>query len=211
MQQKRLDQALALAGLMHATWLVRQIAHRERVDDEQMAVALRPIFQLDPDSVITVYGDAARRHALLSVLRSQLAGGKGQRDMEVTRYAATLMHLERKLVRRDDLMRELRDGIEQARTQLDHFGITHENLIGRLGDLYASTISTLQPRIMVQGDATTLSNPANANRVRALLLAGMRSTVLWRQSGGSRLKLIFGRQGLIRAAHELDSEDQDQA
>ena len=126
--------------------------------------------------------------------------------MEVTRYAATLMHLERKLVRRDDLMRALREGIEAARTQRDHFGLTHENLIGRLGDLYAETISTLRPRVMVQGEAMTLTDPGNANRVRALLLAGMRSTVLWRQSGGSRLKLVFGRQALIRAAEALDHD-----
>lgn len=210
MQQKRLDQTLALAGIMHATWLVRQVAHQERVSEEQLAIALRPVFELEPESVTAVYGDAASRHALLTVLRSQLGGGDAERDMEVTRYAATLMHLERKLVKRDDLMQKLREGIEQARTQLDHFGITHENLIGRLADLYAETVSTLRPQIMVQGDSATLSNPGNANRVRALLLAGMRSTVLWRQSGGSRLKLVLGRQRMMRAAHELDSQDEGQ-
>jgi high frequency lysogenization protein len=204
MKQQRLDQTLALAGTMHATWLVRQVARQERVDQEQLAIALRPVFELEPDSVAAVYGDAAARHSLLSVLRSQLGGGDAGRDMEVTRYAATLMHLERKLVKRNDLMQQLRDGIEQARTQLDHFGVTHENLIGRLADLYAETISTLRPQIMVQGDASTLTNPTNANRIRALLLAGMRSTVLWRQSGGSRLQLILGRQGLMRAAEVLD-------
>ena len=204
MKQQRLDQTLALAGMMHATWLVRQVARQERVDQEQLAIALRPVFELEPDSVAAVYGDAAARHSLLSVLRSQLGGGDAGRDMEVTRYAATLMHLERKLVKRNDLMQQLRDGIEQARTQLDHFGVTHENLIGRLADLYADTISTLRPQIMVQGDASTLTNPTNANRIRALLLAGMRSTVLWRQSGGSRLQLILGRQGLMRAAEVLD-------
>ena len=204
MKQQRLDQTLALAGMMHATWLVRQVARQERVDQEQLAIALRPVFELEPDSVAAVYGDAAARHSLLSVLRSQLGGGDAGRDMEVTRYAATLMHLERKLVKRNDLMQQLRDGIEQARTQLDHFGVTHENLIGRLADLYAETISTLRPQIMVQGDASTLTNPTNANRIRALLLAGMRSTVLCRQSGGSRLQLILGRQGLMRAAEVLD-------
>lgn len=206
MQQRRQDQTLALAGLMHATWLVRRVARDQRVDDAQLAIALNPVFELDPPSTEAVYGDAASRHALLAVLRNQLGAGAGERDMEATRYAATLMHIERKLVRRDDLMRALREGIEAARTQRDHFGVTHENLVGRLGDLYAETISTLRPRVTVQGEALTLTDPANANRVRALLLAGMRSTVLWRQSGGSRLKLIFGRQRLIRAATELDSD-----
>ena len=206
MPQRRNDQTLALAGLMHAAWLVRCVARNQRVDEAQLAIALHPVFELEPTSVEAVYGDAASRHCLLTALRTQLGAGPGERDMEVTRYAATLMHLERKLVRRDDLMRALREGIEAARTQRDHFGLTHENLIGRLGDLYAETISTLRPRVMVQGEAMTLTDPGNANRVRALLLAGMRSTVLWRQSGGSRLKLVFGRQALIRAAEALDHD-----
>ena len=206
MHQRHYDQTLALAGLLHATWLVRQVARNQRVDETQLAIALGPIFELEPSSVEAVYGDPASRHCLLAALRSQLGAGPGERDMEVTRYAATLMHIERKLIRRDDLMRALREGIEAARTQRDHFGLTHENLIGRLGDLYAETVSTLRPRVLVQGESTTLTEPANANRVRALLLAGIRSTVLWRQSGGSRLKLIFGRQRLIQAAEALDRD-----
>lgn len=206
MNQQRINQALALAGVMHATWLVRRVARREHVDDQQLAIALRPVFELNPPSVEAVYGDTASRHAILTVLRSQLGAGQGERDIEITRHAAALMHLERKLVRREDLMNTLREGIEQARTQLDHFGITHENLIGRLGDLYAQTVSTLRPQIVVQGEGTALTEPANANRVRALLLAGMRSTVLWRQSGGSRLKLVFARQRLLQAARALDSD-----
>lgn len=198
------DQALALAGLLHATWQVRKLAHEGRIDEDQFACAIRPVFALEPESVADVYGSTECRHNLFSVLRAQLSGG--ERDLEATRYSATLMHLERKLRARDDLMRALRDGIEGARRQAEHFSITHENVIARLADLYASTISTLQPRIMVQGDPRYLQETNTANRVRALLLSGMRSTVLWRQCGGSRLKLILGRNRLMRAASEAVAE-----
>ena len=67
--------------------------------------------------------------------------------------------------------------------------------------------STLRPRVMVQGQARYLEDTVNADRVRALLLAGVRSTVLWRQCGGTRLKLVFGRGHLIRAAGELKADD----
>ena len=204
MQPSRANQTLALAGLMHACWLVRQTARGRRVDEAQLAMALRPVFELDPPNVEAVYGDGDSRHSMLTVLKSQLGTESGERDMEVTRYAATLLHLERKLVRREDLMHRLRTGIEQARLQVEHFGITHENLIGRLADLYRDTVSTLRPQVMVQGEAALLENPTNANRVRALLLAGIRSAVLWRQCGGSRLKLVFGRQRLLRSVFELD-------
>ncbi len=198
------DQALALAGLLHATWQVRKLAHEGQVDEDQFACAIRPVFALEPESVADVYGSTECRHSLLSVLRAQLSGG--ERDLEATRYSATLMHLERKLRTRADLMSDLREGIEGARRQAEHFSITHENVIARLADLYANTISTLQPRILVQGDPRYLQEAHTANRVRALLLSGMRSTVLWRQCGGSRFKLILGRNRLMRAASEAVTE-----
>lgn len=198
------DQALALAGLLHATCQVRRLAHQGQIDEDQFACAIRPVFALEPESVADVYGSAECRHNLLSVLRAQLSGG--ERDLEATRYSATLMHLERKLRARDDLMGALREGIEGARRQAEHFSITHENVIARLADLYANTISTLQPRILVQGDPRYLQEASTANRVRALLLSGMRSTVLWRQCGGSRFKLIFARNRLMRAASEAVAE-----
>ena len=47
---------------------------------------------------------------------------------------------------------------------------------------------------MVSGEPHHLSDPKNANKIRALLLAGMRSAVLWRQLGGNRLQLLLARK-----------------
>lgn len=210
MKKNMRDQALALAGVLHAARQVRRLAREGRVDEDQFFCAIRPVFALEAESVAQVYGSTECRRSLLSVLRAQLGGGT-ERDLEATRYSATLMHLERKLRARDDLMQALREGIEAARRQAEHFSITHENVIARLAALYSSTISTLEPRILVEGDPRYLQDTHTANRVRALLLAGMRSTVLWRQCGGSRLKLIFGRNRLMRAASEADAETEGTA
>jgi high frequency lysogenization protein len=199
------NQAMAMAGLMHCTWLVRQLAHQGQVRDSQLVCALSPVFRLEPESVEAVYGDAACRHSALTVLKAQLGSAGVERDVETTRYAATLLHLERKLARRKDLMEQLRSGLEEAARQLEHFGTTHHNTIARLADLYSRTVSTLRPKVMVQGESRFLEQPDTANLVRALLLAGMRSAVLWRQCGGSRLGLILGRGRLLKAAAELDA------
>jgi len=200
------NQVLPLAGLLHATSLVRQLAHEGRVDESQFSCAIEPVLQLEPESVEAVYGGASCRHGMITVLKAQLAGDAAARDLEATRYSATLMHLERKLNARDDLMNHLREGLEAARVQAEHFSATHENVIARLADLYANTVSQLHPKVLVQGDPRYLEEPGTANRVRALLLAGTRSVVLWRQCGGSRLKLILGRNRLMRAAVEADPD-----
>ena len=42
--------------------------------------------------------------------------------------------------------------------------------------------------------------------IRALLLAGIRSAVLWRQLGGRRWRLVTQRQRLLQIAHDLSQQ-----
>jgi high frequency lysogenization protein len=98
---------------------------------------------------------------------------------ERTQYAVVLLYLERKLSRKRAMSALVREGIEKAREQLAHFELTHINVISRLADTYQQSISRLRPRIIVRGDQTHLTNPDNASRIRALLLAGVRAAVLW--------------------------------
>ncbi len=196
------DRTLALAGLLQAIELVRRVAHRGRDIDAEMVASIHSIFALDSDSVEEVFGGAQGVLTGLKTFRDQARGGRN-RDMELTRYAVALMFLERKLMRRPKMLAALREGIAGATSQAQYFSETHPNVIARLADLYQQTISTLKPRIMVQGEAAVLSNRENAALIRALLLAGIRSAVLWRQCGGSRLELLLRRAPLVETAAEL--------
>lgn len=209
MDQSLRNQTLALAGLMHATWLVRQVARQGSIAEEELAAALAPIFVLDPSDVDAVYDSEVWRGSAPAILRAQLGVSGSTRDIETTRYAATLLHIERKLAARADMLKELRDGLQDSARQLEHFPITHRNVIAGLGALYGRTISNLRPRVIVQGEADHLEDSHNADRVRALLLAGVRSAVLWRQCGGSRLKLILRRGRLLEAARRINAEPPD--
>jgi high frequency lysogenization protein len=69
--------------------------------------------------------------------------------------------------------------------------------------LYTDTISTLSPRIVVNGKPQYLKTERTVDWVRTLLLAGLRSAVLWRQLGGGRFDLMFGRKKIMREAEAL--------
>ena len=101
------------------------------------------------------------------------------------------------------MLKQLSEGIEKTRGQIDHFGIEHANIYASLGGLYSDTISQLNPRIMVSGEPTILNNPDTANKVRTLLLCAIRSAVLWQQLGGSRWQLLFKRKKIVSAARTL--------
>lgn len=199
--QSHLDRVLALAGIFQATALVQQVARAGSADLEPFEASINSVFKIDADCTADVYDGGRSLCHGLGILCHQL--GRQDRDAELTRYAVTLVFLERKLVNRHDLMNSILDGIRTAHSQAEYFSTIHDNVVANLADIYASTVSTLSPRIMVSGEPHHLRDPKNANKIRALLLAGMRSTVLWRQLGGNRLELLLARKRIVRSAETI--------
>ena len=175
------DRVIALAGLFQATHLVRQIARTGLADADDFSTCINSIFQLNPEDTASVYGGLPPLKTGLELVAQQL---RNPQDAEITRYVLTLLAIERKLRKNGAMMNTIRETIETASARLEFFPAVHENTLANLADAYLQTISTLKPRVMVNGEHNHLTQPENADRIRALLLAGMRSAVLWRQSGG---------------------------
>lgn len=194
------DQTLAFAGILQALQLVQHNAAGKPCDLAAMQASLGSVLVLDAESTADPYGGINGLRVGLMLLKTQFVGVELKPDPELGRHLVTLLHLERKLSKRPDLLDRLRAGIERAQLQAEHFDVVHDNLMASLADLYTNTVSTLRPRIMVHGQSERLSSPAVANRVRALLLAAMRSAVLWRQCGGTRLGLILKRKKMVKTA-----------
>jgi high frequency lysogenization protein len=125
------------------------------------------------------------------------------RDMAVTRMAVTVMRLERSLSRNNALLSALQQGIVQAQRQVEHFGQGSPQVFGRLAEVYSSTLSTLKPRVMVTGNPQQLQQANVVERVRASLLAAVRSAVLWRQIGGRQWQLVVYRRQCSMLARGL--------
>ncbi|MDY6840256.1 MAG: high frequency lysogenization protein HflD [Pseudomonadota bacterium] len=204
------DQTLALAGIFQAANLVQQIAHNGQCNQASLETSIRSLFVTNPEHTLDVYGGELRNIqeglVTLSSVLSQQSQQSKQQDIEVLRYALNLLHLESKLNRRPDMLDVIGSRIDQARHTASHFGYTHPNLISNLGSVYTDTISSFRMRIQVSGNPSILQQQENAAKVRALLLAGIRSAVLWRQTGGRRWQLIFARKKVIRLARELSEE-----
>ena len=139
----------------------------------------------------------------LSTLASVMSQQSKQQDIEVLRYALNLINLSSKLRQNSDMLDVIGSRIDQARHTASHFGYNHSNLIANVASIYTDTISTFRQRIQVSGEPTILQREENAAKVRALLLAGIRSAVLWHQTGGRRWQLIFTRRKVIMTAREL--------
>ena len=194
------DRVVALAGLFLAISQVRGIARRGQLDSEDFETSLSSILQVDASSSEAVYGELARLRNGLQLLVRQL---DRQQDVELTRYAVALLVLARKLEARPALLARLRQGIQEAIAKLEYFPVTHQAVVASLAESYLATVSTLGPRIMVHGEHLHLNHTENAERIRCLLLAGIRAAWLWRQSGGGRFTLLWRRGALLHQARVL--------
>ncbi|MCK5829580.1 MAG: high frequency lysogenization protein HflD [Methylococcales bacterium] len=190
------NQTIALAGISQSCLLVQQLANTGTSDSSAVETSINSILKIDSEGVIDIYGSLEQLKPGLLQLKSQLSA-RTIADPEQARYAASLVFLEGQLSNRPEMLNKILTGIKTAQAQSESFGSsTHENVLAKLGDLYHNTISTLQPRIMVNGKEEFLAQPNIVNKIRALLLAGIRSTMLWKQCGGARWKFLFFRKKL---------------
>lgn len=196
------NQTLALAGIFQSVHLCKSLATTGQCDQDELRSTLRSILTLNSERVIDAYGGSARSVSRgLRVLRSQFVGNDESRDIELVRYAHALIQLGSNVLNDDRTVEELRIGISKVQSQ--DGDMMEPELIGQLANIYRSSISNLTPRIMVSGDPGFLNDNEIASTIRAALLGGIRSVVLWRQCGGSRPKLVMQRGQHARIAEEF--------
>lgn len=197
------NQVKALAGVYQACYQVKTLAWQGQCEVGALDTAIGSIFKLDANDLNDVYGGDKQLDRGLEILCSQFNPEESHPDIEITRYVLNLFAIERKLSKSNNMLTSLQEAIERAKTQLTHYGINHPNTWASLADIYQTTISTLKPRILVNGERLHLSNDTNVTKIRSLLLAALRSVVLWRQCGGTRFNFLINRRNYYHEASNL--------
>nr|WP_206063732.1 high frequency lysogenization protein HflD [Oceanimonas sp. MB9] len=195
------SQTLAFAGICQAASLVQQVARQGVIEDKEvLATTLNSIMVTDAAQSADIYGGHDHLRLGYQTLIEQLSPDSSKKNAELTRYLVGLVALERKLSKRRDLLSMLGERISQVKRQLHHFELLDEQVLGNLAGIYSDIISPLGPRIQVAGNPSFLQQPLVQHQIRALLLAGIRSAVLWRQLGGKRRHILFSRKRLVAQA-----------
>ncbi|WP_411850959.1 high frequency lysogenization protein HflD [Stenotrophomonas sp. LGBM10] len=192
------DRVLALAGIAQALQQVRRIAETGHSEAAVVRTAVDSVFRIDADTPQQIYGSAANVAPGLRLLHNYLRS-QGQ-DEILPRLALAVLQLERRFVREHAVVEKVSAGIERAQAQALSLGDSgHPDVLATLGGVYADTISNLKPRVMVQGNPHYLAQAGVVAEIRALLLAAVRSAVLWRQTGGQYWDFLFSRKAMIDA------------
>ncbi len=187
---------LALAGMVQALEQVRRIADTGQAEGDALATALDSVFRIDAETPAAVYGGEHAVRPGLLLLRSYFSNETN--DALLPRLALAVVQLERRFSR-DAMAQQVHDGILAAAPSAARLGNTHPEVLAALGSLYAETVSHLRPRVLVQGNPHYLGQAAVVAEIRAVLLAALRSAVLWRQMGGSLWDFLLRRKVMVAA------------
>ena len=197
------ERIMALAGIFQATELVRQAANHGTWSGYAADTCLDSLLSIEADSVEDIFGSADRLRLGAETLVSVLQGDR--RYMESLGYAVSIMQLENNF-RKKPQMQALIGTELLSIADIDDGAEIHEIKdlqAQKIAALYTQTISTISPRIVINGRPQHLQIDRTVNWIRTLLFAGLRSAVLWRQMGGGRFSLMFGRKKMLEQVETL--------
>lgn len=197
MENPHSDRVLALAGLAQSLQQVRRIAETGHSDTGAAQPVLDSVFRIDAPSAAAVYGGVPALAPGLRLLDAYLSSRAD--DPLLPRLGLATIQLERRFSSEPATLQAVATGLSAIAPRALELGSTHPEVLSALGTLYADTISHLRPRIMVQGNPHYLGQAGVVSEIRALLLAAVRSAMLWRQLGGSQWQFLLARKAMADA------------
>ncbi len=197
------EQTIALAAVYQSAIMAHELANSGAVrDPKSWEVCLNSLYKIDASSTEDVFNNDMSGLALgLNTLIKSF--NKDSHYINVIKYTITLLSLAGKLQQRPDMMDVIAQGLNDSKVLQNKDEPLNAAVIGKLAQIYSKTISQMQPRVIVAGQPFHLKDQVTTEKIRAILLAGIRAAVLWRQVGGTQLQLLFKRKTYIEEAKSL--------
>ena len=191
------ERTIALAGIFQACGQVQSLARTGEYNEAVFDSSIKSILVLDAVNTTAVYGGLDGIRTGLKLIAEGVLRSADADDVELLRYVMSLLHLQNQLYKNNETFNQFGNSVERLSA------VESDNLIYACSDLYKSYISVMRPQIIVQGEQGYLQRDDIPSKIRALLLAGFRSAVLWHQKSGGKFKLIWQRTRMQNVAKEL--------
>ncbi len=197
------QQTICLAAMAQHCQLVDQLARTGNVDFNEFGFCLQQLFVSDHADIDDAFGAHSELTSGFKQLLALLNRSNNEHDQVVLQYSVAILHLERKLSAKQEMLQLIRTRLEHASYRNEHFATDEHAVADNIAGIYQDTLSTLPYRIQVKGNVQHLQDEHTANRIRALLLCAVRAARLWRLAGGSRFRLIFGRRKIVELSESI--------
>ena len=199
------ERILAIAGIVQTASLVNSAAKSGMVSQNSLDASLQSIFITNPDDVTEVFGGLQGVSLGIKVLSDILDELRITENAPVIRYCTSIIAVERQLSKNRETLAALGNRIaviDEHRHTTDP-PLLNDAIIAELAELYQASVGP--SHIPIIGKRYHLENSANVNRIRALLLAGIRASVLWHQLGGRRWQIVTSHKKMLEALRYVQS------
>lgn len=188
------ERSIALAGVLQACQQVQLLARTGQADQSVYNDSVQSILVLDAVNTPAVYGGLGGVRSGLSLIAKGILNSPQADDHEILRYMMSIMQLQSQLFNNREKFGDFAQSVERLS------GFSKDDLNQACSDVYQSHLSVLRPQIIVQGEQHHLQQVGVPEQVRTMLLAAIRSAVLWQQKGGSKFRLVWERTRMRHAA-----------
>ena len=200
-KQELKNETISLGAIYQACNEIKKIAWQGEINNNIIEPLINSVYQTTSEEIEDVFISIKRLNSGLDFLRRQLVGDAFSRDGEVSRYFEAIGILVKNMNKKDEILNKLRTELTKQSMPINEDNLDQHALF--LSELYLSTVSTVEPRIIVNGDNKYLTDKKNAAMIRSLLLCAIRSYILWQQSGGSKFRIFIFKKKIAELAVKL--------
>jgi high frequency lysogenization protein len=167
------NQIIALSGIFQSCYLVRNLSRYGLITEQNL------------------------KNQGINSIKNLLASEHKEKLSETLRYAIGVMHLAKKLQKDKRMLMMIKKRLEITAKQIEHFSITHPNIIASISKIYQDSFGKFFFRINVNGNFEYLKQDQIVYQIRCLLFSGVRSAMLFHQMGGRRYQLILNKKHIL--------------
>ena len=200
-KQELKNETISLGAIYQACSEIKKIAWQGEINNNLIEPLINSVYKTTSEEIEDVFISIKRLNSGLDFLRRQLIGDAFSKDGEVSRYFEAIGILVKNINKKDEVLNKLRIELTKQSMPIKEDNLDQHALF--LSELYLSTISTVEPRIIVNGDNKYLTDKKNAAMIRSLLLCAIRSYILWQQSGGSKFRIFIFKKKIAELAVKL--------
>lgn len=197
------NKTIALAGMHLALNDVQRIAWHADYHYADIDTSIGSLFVRNPQDYLEVYGSLENLKPGLTALNTSFREKHDKQALERARYMVNLMMLSKKISKDNALSKQVDTTLNMLEVAASDLSNQRDYIIEKIAQLYQNTLSKINPRIIVYGKPENLNNNDNAAAIRTLLLAGLRSALLWYQAGGSQMNLLLGKAKYLKTIDQM--------
>lgn len=208
------SETLALAALFQSAAQIQRVARTGSVDEHTIAPLMRALVITDPDAIEDIYDPKRLESGLNQLLTSLYPKEAAQpKNAELIKIAFSILGLVSNLEKQDMIYSQLDREVDSLRsnvllmhpdyeTEEDNILMDYD-VIKLYSGIYSNLISPNFPKLIIYGEEHYLRRTELQEMIRALLLSGIRASILWHQVGGKRYSLMFRYKDIIECARNV--------